>query len=39
MLYVHKFIAGWLLPPGGIIVMLFYCAVIVLRNAADFVIL
>ena len=29
MLYVHKFIAGWLLPPGGIIVMLFllcgYC--------------
>lgn len=39
MLYVHKFISGWLLPPGGIIVMLFYCAVIVLRNAADFVIL
>ena len=29
MLYVHKFISGWLLPPGGIIVMLFllcgYC--------------
>ena len=20
MLYVHKFISGWLLPPGGIIV-------------------
>lgn len=29
MLYVYKFISGWLLPPGGIIVMLFllcgYC--------------
>lgn len=24
MLYVHKFIAGWLLPPGGIIVMLVF---------------
>ena len=39
MLYVHKFISGWLLPPGGIIVMLFLLCGFVLRNAADFVIL
>ena len=39
MLYVHKFISGWLLPPGGIIVMLFLLCGYCFKNAADFVIL